>query len=127
MTGDRYRGRTTRQRNVAEKVAREWAERRAAKQASEQELDLEKASVDAEVELLDPAARADRDEGGVTAAVRPRRQATPKASDRSGSSSRGAGRRVPDLAVLPKLLHDTGAFGSLRERLGEAGIAPGQH
>ena len=32
---DRYRGRTTRQRNVAEKVAREWAERRAAAEARE--------------------------------------------------------------------------------------------
>ena len=58
---DRYRGRTTRQRNVAEKVAREWAERRAASETTDQELDLEKASVDAEVELLDPAARPDRD------------------------------------------------------------------
>ena len=120
MTGDRYRGRTTRQRNVAEKVAREWAERRAAAEATEQELDLEKASVDAEVELLDPAAAAERDDGGVATAVRPRRPAAARAPDRTGSSSRGAGRRVPDLAVLPRLLHDTGAFGSLRERLGDA-------
>ena len=32
----------------------------------------------------------------------------------------GAGRRVPDLAVLPRLLHETGSFGTLRERLGPA-------
>ena len=37
---DRYRGRTTRQRNVAEKVAREWAERRAAAEVREQAIDL---------------------------------------------------------------------------------------
>ena len=126
MSGDRYRGRTTRQRNIAEKVAREWAERRAASELTEKALDLEKASVDAEVELLDPAARhAANGEGGVATATKPRRAARP--SDRAGSSSRGAGRRVPDLAVLPRLLHDTGAFGSLRERLGPAGVEPGQH
>ena len=54
-------------------------------------------------------------------AVRPKRPAAARSADRAGSSSRGAGRRVPDLAVLPQLLHDTGAFGSLRDRLGDAG------
>ena len=33
----------------------------------------------------------------------------------------------PDLAALPRLLHDTGSFGSLRERLGDARTAPGMH
>ena len=36
---DRYRGRTTRQRNVADKVAREWAERRAAAEVTEAQVD----------------------------------------------------------------------------------------
>jgi transcription-repair coupling factor (superfamily II helicase) len=117
---DRYRGRTTRQRNVAEKVAREWADRRAAAEATDKELDLEKASVEAEVELLDPAARPDRESG---AAKKPSRPLTAKRGDTPGR----AGRRVPDLAALPRLLHDTGSFASLRERLGPAQAAPGMH
>ena len=124
---DRYRGRTTRQRNVAEKVARDWAARRAASELTEKELDLEKASVDAEVELLDPAARRAQEGDAGAQPARPRRPAAPRSADRTGSSSRGAGRRVPDLAVLPRLLHDTGAFGSLRDRLGDARTAPGMH
>ena len=73
---DRYRGRTTRQRNVAEKVARDWAERRAASELTEKELDLEKASVDAEVELLDPAARRAQEAAApMTQPSRPRRPA----------------------------------------------------
>src|SRR5262245_36648421 len=134
MSGDRYRGRTTRQRNVAEKVAREWAERRAATEARQQELDLARASVDAEVALLDPAAppRGAGGEGGGAAAAaatanRPKRPGAARPTDRAGSPSRGAGRRVPDLSVLPGLLHATGSFGSLRERLGPAGGAPGLH
>ncbi|HEY3334961.1 MAG TPA: transcription-repair coupling factor, partial [Candidatus Limnocylindrales bacterium] len=117
---DRYRGRTTRQRNIAEKVAREWAERRAAAGATDQELDLEKASVEAEVELLDPAARPDR-QGGPA-----RKPARPVTASRGDTPGR-AGRRVPDLSVLPRLLHDTGSFASLRERLGPAREAPGMH
>ncbi len=117
---DRYRGRTTRQRNVAEKVAREWAERRAAAEATDQELDLERASVEAEVELLDPAARPDRDGAP---ARKPSRPVTAKRADTPGR----AGRRVPDLSALPRLLHQTGSFASLRERLGPAREAPGMH
>ncbi len=116
-SGDRYRGRTTRQRNVADRVAREWAERRAAAEVREQATDLDAASAEAEVELLDPAAH--RDASGA-ASARPRRVRRPGETARAGdrSSSKGAGRRVPDLAVLPGLLHATGSFASLRERLG---------
>ncbi len=139
---DRYRGRTTRERKLAEKVAREWAERRAAAEALERQVDLDRASADAEVELLDPAARRAEPEalasaGAAGAAVaradgsaRGRRAgggSTPR--DRAGTPSRGgAGRRVPDLAVLPRLLHETGSFATLRERLGPAGApAAGIH
>jgi transcription-repair coupling factor (superfamily II helicase) len=118
---DRYRGRTTRQRNVAEKVAREWAERRAAAEARERELDLERASVEAEIELVDPAARPDRE------AAPARRPSRPVAATRRPDGPGRPGRRVPDLAALPRLLHATGSFGSLRERLGSAGAAPGMH
>ena len=79
---------------------------------TEQELDLEKASVDAEVELLDPAAGERSEGGGDAQPARPKRPAAARPADRAGSSSRGAGRRVPDLAALPRLLHDTGSFAS---------------
>jgi transcription-repair coupling factor (superfamily II helicase) len=122
---DRYRGRTTRQRNVAEKVAREWAERRAAAEVTEHQVDLDRASVEAEVELLDPAARAPREPSEPAGARRPARPVA--ATRRAGGQAPKAGRRVPDLAALPRLLHETGSFGSLLERLGPAGEAPGMH
>jgi hypothetical protein len=122
---DRYRGRTTRQRNVAEKVAREWAERRAAAEVTEHQVDLDRATVEAEVELLDPAARAPREPSEPAGARRPARPVA--ATRRAGGQAPKAGRRVPDLAALPRLLHETGSFGSLLERLGPAGEAPGMH
>ncbi len=137
---DRYRGRTTRERKLADKVAREWADRRAAAEAAEREVDLDRASADADVELLDPAARPAEPRAAEGRAGRPtrRRSAAARAGsasagagrrvpDRGGSSSRGPGRRVPDLSALPRLLHPTGAFASLRERLGAGGVAPGIH
>jgi len=128
---DRYRGRTTRQRNVAEKVAREWAERRAAAEVTEQQVDLDRASAEAEVELLDPAARLDRNGGddatGEAGAPRARRPVRPVTAARPGEKAPRAGRRVPDLGALPRLLHETGSFAALRERLGPARTAPGMH
>ena len=130
--GDRYRGRTTRQRNVAQKVAREWAERRSAAEAREQATDLDAASAEAEVELLDPAARSTGEPAGSSEAARVRRAqralaAAAHPGDRpAAGGGRGAGRRIPDLGVLPRLLHPTGAFASLRERLGDV-RAPGMH
>ncbi len=121
---DRYRGRTTRQRNVAQKVAREWAERRAAAEQAEARTDLDRAAAEAEVELLDPAARAPRDGSPASARRRPPR--APAARGAGVPAGARAGRRVPDLAVLPRLLHDTGSFASLRERLGPV-AEPGMH
>ncbi len=125
-SGDRYRGRTTRQRNVADRVAREWADRRAAAEVGEAQVDLDRASAEAEVELLDPAARPE----GAIEASRARRAARTKAAakpgDRGAGGKRGAGWRVPDLAALPKLLHETGSFATLRERLGPV-AAPSMH
>ena len=124
-----YRGRTTRERKLADRVAREWAERRAAAEAREREVDLDRASAEAEVELLDPGARAEEAPTGATPTGeaprrRPRRPAAMRAAadraggpGRGGSPARGPGRRVPDLAALPRLLHETGSFASLRERL----------
>ncbi len=121
---DRYRGRTTRERKLGDKVAREWAERRATAEISEGEVDLDRASAEAEVELLDPGAR----RAEAPAASRSRRpSALRPAADRAGSPPRSPGRRVPDLAALPRLLHPTGSFASLRERLGPAGIPAGIH
>ena len=136
---DRYRGRTTRERKLAEKVAREWAERRAAAEATEQQVDLDRASAEAEVELLDPAARRAEPEAPGSAGSPWRRRGS---WGRAGGAGRSQGprigpgrrpgaaraRRVPDLAVLPRLLHETGSFATLRERLGPAGApAAGIH
>jgi transcription-repair coupling factor (superfamily II helicase) len=132
---DRFRGRSTRERRLAEKVAREWSERRAAAEARERETDLDRASVDAEVELLDPAARHASERSGLqppdAAAVRStggRSPARARSTSRVASApSRGPGRRVPDLSVLPPLLHDTGAFAALRQRIGDPSAPPGMH
>ena len=106
MTGDRYRGRTTRQRNVAEKVAREWAERRAAAETSEQASWTSSGPRSRPRSSCSiPAARTpaeDEAPPAVATAARTRRSAAPDRSDRAGSSSRGAGRRVPDLSALPR-------------------------
>ncbi len=115
------RGRSTRERRLAEKVAREWAERHAARlteEAAADDVDLDRASAEAEVELArDASAGIDRRRGGMrqTAGGRQthdRQLAVP------GSAPVRAGRRLPDLATLPPLLAQTGSFGSLRERLG---------
>src|SRR6188508_1494683 len=119
---DRYRGRTRRQRNVADKVAREWAERRAAAEAQEVSIDLDRASAEAEVELLDPGARPSVDGRAARRPARP--VAAPKRP--AGSPAARPGRRIPDLAALPRLLHETGSFASLRERLGPV-AAPAMH
>ena len=124
-SGDRYRGRSTRQRNVADRVAREWAERRAAAEVREQQTDIDAISAEAEVELLDPAAR--REPADAEGAARARRTVRSASStDRSEKAARGAGRRIPDLSALPRLLHGTGSFGTLRERLGPV-AQPGMH
>jgi transcription-repair coupling factor (superfamily II helicase) len=121
---ERCRGRSTRERKLAEKVAREWAERRAAAEATEHDVDLDRASAEAEVELLDPAARAPEAEAG---SKRPATRSVARARrDGAAPTGRGAGRRTPDLSVLPPLLRDTGSFASLLERLG-GGSAPGIH
>jgi transcription-repair coupling factor (superfamily II helicase) len=114
---ERLRGRGTRERRVADKVAREWAERRAAEAAAGVEVDLERESANAEVEL----AREVSDQPSTG------RRSLPARGPAAASASSGAGRpgrRTPDLSVLPPLLADTGAFGAVRERLGPAGEVP---
>jgi transcription-repair coupling factor (superfamily II helicase) len=104
------RGRRTRERRIAERVSREFAERhRPAEDATATDFDV--AEVDAEVEDA-------------------RRAETPSAPPVSGPARpRGPGRRLPDLSVLPPLLAATEPFGSLRERLGSPGSVPprGRH
>ena len=53
----------------------------------------------------------------VADARRPAPTPRPVAPD---AGTRGPGRRLPDLSALPPLLHPTGSFGALRERLGSA-------
>ena len=114
---DRYRGRTTRQRTSPRRSPRDWAERRAAGGGRRAEIDLDRAEAEAEVELSSARARGPRRRAARAEPARAasaRRGATAAAVQRP----RGAGRRVPDLAALPPLLHATGSFASLRERLG---------
>jgi len=111
---DLRRGRTLRERRLADKVGRDWAERRAAAEARERETDLDRASADAEVELQ---------------IAGPRGRSPAPAAPPKPRAGRGAGRRAPDLSALPPLLHQTGAFASLRDRVGAPGDAPprGRH
>ncbi len=122
MTDERQppmRGRSTRERRLAEKVAREWADRRAAtaRAAAERAVDFDTAEVDAEVADLSAAGeRAER-----TAARPP--ASRPSAAD--GSVPVRSARRLPDLSALPPLLADSGAFAALRERIGSVDEVPG--
>jgi transcription-repair coupling factor (superfamily II helicase) len=61
--------------------------------------------VDAEVKAAYQAAQAAR-------------VATAEAAARGGSGAGPSARRLPDLRALPPLLHSSGAFGTLRQRLG---------
>jgi transcription-repair coupling factor (superfamily II helicase) len=126
------RGKTLRERRLAEKVAREWAERRASTTASEAAVDLDRASAEAEVELATRPDAADGQAAAGRARATERRAPTvarprPTSAERAGS--RGAGRRVPDLSTLPPLLASSGAFAALRERLGDPTSVPprGRH
>jgi transcription-repair coupling factor (superfamily II helicase) len=146
---DRYRGRTTRERRLAEKVAREWAERRSAAAAREAEIDLDRASAEAEVEVARAAAAAREAEaesprtaaaareaeGGPdrTSADAEAEQARTARDAEVARAGRGptapsdaprSGRRLPDLSGLPGLLTSTGAFADIRQRLGPSGEEP---
>ena len=120
-----------RQRNVADKVAREWAERRAAAEAAEREVDLDRASAEAEVELLDPAARRPSRTRRIAAATATgagrARLAAPAARPAAGPEPRhGAGR--PPCRTSPRCRGCSTARARsprLRERLGPASRRPG--
>ena len=101
MRGKRTRERRAGDQAIADAFARREVER--------EEVDFDVAEVDREVEDARRPAPAARP---VAAPVVPVAQPV-----------RGAGRRLPDLSVLPPLLQATGSFESLRERLG----APGRH
>ena len=82
--------------------------------------------VDEQVREAYMAARAEAEESGRLAAAAAAAGAaatgTPDAAA-SGTAGRGAmpnARRLPDLRVLPPLLHGSGAFAALRQRLGAA-------
>jgi len=101
------RGRSTRERRLAERVATEFAERHSSAR-DDAAVDFDRAAVDAEVE---DARRTSR-----------RPAPTP-------SRPRGPGRRLPDLSALPALLAATEPFASLRERVGTPDARPprGRH
>ncbi|HEY8870483.1 MAG TPA: transcription-repair coupling factor [Candidatus Limnocylindrales bacterium] len=95
MTQPPMRGRRTRQRRLAEQIAEEHGRRVAAPAATQ----------------------------AVPASAAPLAVAAPRPGAALGPT-RGAGRRLPDLSVLPPLLAETGSFESLRERLGRPGDPP---
>jgi transcription-repair coupling factor (superfamily II helicase) len=97
MRGKRQRERQAGDRAVANAMARRAA-------VEERAVDFDIGDIDREVED----------------ARRPAPRPRPIAAPPPAGQPRGAGRRLPDLSVLPPLLHDTGSFGALRERLGPA-------
>ena len=99
------RGKRTRERRAGDQAIADAFSRR---DAEREEVEFDVAEVDREVE----DARRPAPPRPVPAAALPAAQAL-----------RGAGRRLPDLSVLPPLLQATGSFESLRERLD----APGRH
>ncbi len=99
------RGKRGRERRIGERVATEFAARHAPPQPAD-EIDMDIAEVDAEVE---DARRAER----ATRHADPRPATTPRPATR-----KGGGHRLPDLSALPPLLAATGTFAELRERLG---------
>jgi transcription-repair coupling factor (superfamily II helicase) len=100
------RGKRARERRAGDKAVADALARRAAVEA--QAIDFDVAEVDHEV----------------GDARRP-----PPRSAPAVPGARGAGRRLPDLSVLPPLLQATGSFASLRERLGlpDGDIRVGRH
>ena len=109
------RGKRARERRVGDKAVADALAKRAAREANEVDFDI--GEVDAEV--------ADARRAAVAVAAPPR----PVPVAAATPAVRGAGRRLPDLSVLPPLLQGTGSFASLRERLGEAPSVPpsGRH
>jgi transcription-repair coupling factor (superfamily II helicase) len=92
------RGKRGAERRAGERAVANALARRAA--VEEREVDFDVAA--AEQEVVDAVRRA------------------PTLPARAPEAGRGAGRRLPDLSALPPLLHPTGAFETLRERLGSA-------
>jgi transcription-repair coupling factor (superfamily II helicase) len=112
------RGKRGKERRLGDRVATEFAARHATMDpTTEVDFDIGDAQasiedhLDAERRAADAASR-----GGAG------RRGGGKAATRTDKgSSRGAGRRPPDLSALPPLLAATGSFSSLRERLAVSG------
>ncbi|HEY7590284.1 MAG TPA: transcription-repair coupling factor [Candidatus Limnocylindrales bacterium] len=102
------RGKRRRERVAGDRAVADALARRA--EIEERAVDFDVAEVDREVE--DARRPAPKPPAAAPAPV-----ARPTGS---AAQPRGAGRRLPDLSALPPLLHPTGSFASLRERLGAA-------
>ena len=128
LRGTRGQARRVAQRVVAESGASRVAD---AAIAGLGQRDFDIAEVDAEVEDATRAAersssgtgsRAGGGLGGYPASGRARGAAGSRRGDEPKSA--GSSRRLPDLSVLPPLLHGRGAFQDLRRRLGDPDAAP---
>ena len=115
------RGKRTRERRAGDQAVAEALRRRAG--TDEEAVDFDVAEVDHEVEDARRIATTEAPAPTGAAPTRERGSAGGRAASPAGGSGRGAGRRLPDLSVLPPLLHATGSFATLRERLGPPGGA----
>ena len=97
------RGKRGRERRLGERLEADRLQR-AAEPRDGETVDFDVAEAEREVED-----ERRREEAARAAAAAPRAPA--------GARPPRAGRRLPDLSVLPSLLHDSGTFGALRERL----------
>ncbi|MFL5680283.1 MAG: transcription-repair coupling factor, partial [Chloroflexota bacterium] len=121
------RGKRASERRAGDKAIADALARRAATEQNEVDFDI--GEVDAEVE---DARRGDTGSAGSDApgrAVAVAAAPAPPAGKPPAQPLRGAGRRLPDLSVLPPLLQETGSFAALRERLGDPRSVPpsGRH
>ncbi len=111
-TAASLRGKRGQERRAGERAVANALARRAA---------IEERAVDFDIAEADHAAADARRPAPARKPV-VAREAGPVAPGRSSGAepagSRGPGRRLPDLSVLPPLLHPTGAFETLLERLG---------
>ncbi len=133
MSPQPLRGTRGQARRVAERVAAETSVRRLADAAAAgpRERDFDIAEVDAEVEDASRAASRAASRTETRQTSRPPRNPGSRRAATAGTPGRGdepapagSGRRLPDLSVLPPLLHGSGAFQDLRQRLGDPDAAP---
>ena len=123
MTTPPLRGKRGRDRRIGERVAADFAARRAPP-TDDEAIDFDVGEVDSAVTDHHRAEKRGEQQRAAAQerarAIEARRVATAAAAG-STAAKKGSGHRLPDLSGLPPLLVQTGSFASLRERLGPGG------